>query len=212
MSMDIINFQELKDTPQKKWLRAKNKGGNAIVLEDDNNNEYLVENVTVEEVGSHLSVSDGDERIFIKKYRGGSPWSPLFLLIIPLTMMLAAKGTDYIKSHYFHRSVTDQDIQSKINELQSIQSSMKNLSSYIVNQKQNLEDTASLLDSVKKEKNTVEAALKIDKQQLNSLLETMQKDAGKDKWIERVISFVTGVISSLIAAKIWQSRSRATSE
>lgn len=207
MTIRVITFQEFKNTPQKKWVSAREKGSDALILEDDSENEYLLENVGVESVGSHVAVTVGDERIFVNKYRRTSEWESLFwLLLIPVVLLVASNATEFVKSHYPGRTATDQDVQVRIKELQDMQTSISKMSAYVGSQKKVLEETSQLLDSVKKEKDNVEAALKINREQLDALLATMSKNAERDKWIERVISFITGIISSLIATRIWYAR------
>ena len=207
MAIREITFQEFKSSPPNKWASAHEKGTDALILSDDSEDEYLLENVHVEVVGSHIAVTVGDERIFVNKYRRTSEWEGLApLLLIPILLFVASHAADFIKSHYPGKSPADQDVQVRIKELQDMQTSITKMSAYVGNQKKALEETSQLLDSVRKEKDNVEAALKINREQLDALLSTMNKDAEKDKWIERVVSFITGIISSLIASRIWYAR------
>ncbi len=209
MTIREITFQEFKDSPQQRWCRAAAKDSTTLILEDDSEGEYLLENVNVESVGSHIAVTVDGERIFIEKYRQRTVWEESrTILLLLLVLFSALYASEYLKSNNLEKSSADKDVRLRIKELQEIQTSISKMSAYVENQKNTLAETSKLLDSVKKEKENVETALKINREQLDALLFRINKDAERDKWIERIVSFITGIISSLIASKIWQARQR----
>ena len=107
------------------------------------------------------------------------------------------------------------DIQSKIRELDSIQSALVTLNIYVGNQHKALRSISEQKSSLEAEKNRVQTALQIDKEKLDALLEYQLTQQKKGNWLELLISFFVGVLSSSVvtfAAIKYQSKKQATNE
>lgn len=90
------------------------------------------------------------------------------------------------------------DIQSKIKELGNIQVALATLNSYVDNQQKTLKSISDQKSSLEKEQNRIQTALKIDKDKLDSLLDYQLAQQRRGIWLELLISFSVGVLSSSV--------------
>jgi septal ring factor EnvC (AmiA/AmiB activator) len=105
---------------------------------------------------------------------------------------------------YYHRVTSDQpDFSARIAQLTTLEVDLNNLSDYIRSQKNTLQSTSQALETLKHEKSQTEAALKVDRDNFNAVISSLNYSSAKDRWIERSISFVIGVFSSLLASQLW---------
>lgn len=96
----------------------------------------------------------------------------------------------------------DKTINEKIEELNKMQEALATLDNYLENQEQYLERIAKQKKQMESEKSLVEKALKIDKENLVALIEYQKKGERSSIWIERIFSFLIGVLSSSVATFI----------
>ena len=90
------------------------------------------------------------------------------------------------------------DIQSKIKELDNIQVALATLNTYVDNQQKTLKNISEHKSNLEKEQNRIQAALKIDKEKLDALLEYQLTQQRRGIWLELLISFSVGVLSSSV--------------
>jgi chromosome segregation ATPase len=96
------------------------------------------------------------------------------------------------------------DFKARVSELQSISQSLKRLSDYVSSQQENLKTTAETLERLHNEKEQMETALHIDREQLRSLAAVLERSSNIQKWLDRVYGFLAGTLSSILAAFIWE--------
>lgn len=90
------------------------------------------------------------------------------------------------------------DIQSKIKELDNIQVALATLNTYVDNQQKTLKNISEQKSNLEKEQNRIQSALKIDKEKLDDLLEYQLTQQRRGIWLELLISFSVGVLSSSV--------------
>lgn len=88
------------------------------------------------------------------------------------------------------------DINAKIMELEEVKKSLSTLNSYIDTQQKNLKRLSTEKVLLENEKERIKKILEIDKEKLNSLLEYQIIQDKSRAWIELLISFFIGVLSS----------------
>jgi hypothetical protein len=90
------------------------------------------------------------------------------------------------------------DIDSKIKELDNIKGALTTLNDYVGNQQKALKDISSEKSSLENERHRIQTALQIDKEKLDTLLEYQLAQQRSGAWIEWIISFFVGVLSSSV--------------
>jgi Tfp pilus assembly protein PilN len=111
---------------------------------------------------------------------------------VSVLSLILATGT------LFYQPSSSIDIKSKIQELDKIQVALTTLNSYVDNQQKTLKNISEQKSSLEKEQTRIQSALKIDKDKLDALLEYQLSQQQKSIWIELLISFSVGVLSSSI--------------
>jgi septal ring factor EnvC (AmiA/AmiB activator) len=97
---------------------------------------------------------------------------------------------------------TDDDIGFKIQNLNNIQSALTTLNSYVSNQQDILEKISIEKATLESQSSKIKSALKIDKEKLDSLLEYQLAEQKNNMWLEIIISFLIGVLSSSLVTYI----------
>lgn len=99
---------------------------------------------------------------------------------------------------YFIQPSISTDINQKIKELDEIKRALTTLSSYVDTQQKRLKDLSSEKITLEKEREKIEKVLEIDKEKLNALLEYQLAQGRSRSWLEILLSFSVGVLSSSI--------------
>ena len=89
-----------------------------------------------------------------------------------------------------------ESINSKIKELDNIKIALSTLNSYVENQQKVLSKISFEKLTIEQEKDKIQKALEIDKGKLDALLEYQISQTKRSKWLEILISFFIGVLSS----------------
>ena len=106
------------------------------------------------------------------------------LIIAIFSMLIQPKSSD--------------DIDSKIKELDNIQVALTTLNSYVDRQQKILKNISTEKTTIEQEKNKLQKALEIDKDKLDALIEYQTTQERGNKWLEILISFLIGVLSSSV--------------
>ena len=101
-----------------------------------------------------------------------------------------------------HIDKNNTTIENKIKELDNIQIALETIDNYVGSQKETLKDLSSELNQIKTEKEQIQKILEIDKEKLDTLLAYQESQSKKKMWINMIISFFTGVLSSSVVTYI----------
>ena len=103
------------------------------------------------------------------------------------------------------------DVNKKIGELSDIRSALSTLDNYVAVQQQRLREVSSEKVTLEVERDRIQRVLQIDRDRLDALLAYQIAEQGRTRWIERMLSFFIGVLSSSLVTfiAIWfQGRRR----
>lgn len=99
--------------------------------------------------------------------------------------------------------------------LNGIESSLTTLSAFVVAQKQRLQESEAVLDSLRKEHDTLTPIVETDRKVVDSIFALQSQRAANTIWTERIVGFSFGVLASLVAsfllAVLQRFRKRAAS-
>jgi hypothetical protein len=107
------------------------------------------------------------------------------------------------------KNPTNRDTNEKIKSLGEIQKSLKGLDDYICNQRDELDQVAKTLSTLKSEKNQTEEILKLSAPQVLAIQESLGRQKARDKWMDGGIGVLIGLISSSlfhIALRWWNRK------
>jgi len=90
------------------------------------------------------------------------------------------------------------DIEKKIQELDNIKVALSTLSTYVDKQQSSLKALSTQKIELEKERERIQKILKIDKENLDAFLQYQLAQRKNRAWIEIVISFFVGVLSSSV--------------
>jgi len=88
----------------------------------------------------------------------------------------------------------------QMESLQTVESSLKDLTKFVVNERQKLHDSQQLLDDLKHEGEVLKPVVEADRRAVESLLELQNSRAAGNLSKERWIGFGLGVLSSVLAS------------
>ncbi len=91
---------------------------------------------------------------------------------------------------------------NQLEELNSIESSLKNLIDFIDTQKTKLKETEDTIIRLRKEKEKIEPVLEVGRETIGTILELQKEGMKKKIWKERIIVFILGILASLFAATL----------
>lgn len=138
---------------------------------------------------------------------GGSLYSKRwFLRIAVITLLLSLTSIVlYFAIPNKQNKILDNQLIIKIDEYEK---AIKELNEYANNQTNKLKETNLRLEELKAEHKKLELIVQAERKAIESLLEINDKRQAKQKWIDRGISFLMGIIYTLIYYVInyWQKK------
>lgn len=97
----------------------------------------------------------------------------------------------------------DEIIKTQIQKLDEMQGAMGELQSFLSQHREKLQKDKLSVEKLKKEKERLEPIVKADKELIESILELQQERFRKNIWKERIIGFLIGFLSSLVASSVF---------
>lgn len=161
--------------------------------------------IKVVERGNHVQLLDHygnwlilphDPRLVRKHAKSALAASVSGLLVSLIAGVLVNYGVSLFEP-------TRPQIDERLKELSVVKDSLQKVSAYVYEQESELRTLDASLSERKKEKENLETILATDKKQVDALLAQVTRTSTRDKWIERIVSFLIGVFSSLTATYMW---------
>jgi hypothetical protein len=97
----------------------------------------------------------------------------------------------------------NQDYTQQLNRLNEVEGSLKNLTEFVETQKKSLKETEDAINNLKKEEETLRPVVESDRRAIETLFELQAQRNQESIWRERIVSFVLGVIASIMASFVW---------
>lgn len=91
----------------------------------------------------------------------------------------------------------------QVTQLNQTEENIKNLLSFIAEQRTKLKESEDVLNSLKSEQEKLKPIVETDRQVINAIFEAQERKTSASVWRERWIGFGFGVVSSLVASLIW---------
>lgn len=101
-----------------------------------------------------------------------------------------------LSSLFLIKSNTEPGIHEKLEELDNIQSALSTLNSYVEGQQNTLKELSTNKDSLIAERDKIQKLLIIDRENADSLLKYLLAKKNEKFWLEILVSFFVGVLSS----------------
>lgn len=95
------------------------------------------------------------------------------------------------------------DYQNQIQQLDQMESNVKQLLSFVDQQKKTLQATEDSISNLKSEKEKLQPLVETDRAVVESLFKAQEERANANIWRERWIGFGFGLAASLIASFLW---------
>ncbi|MBO8132212.1 MAG: hypothetical protein H0Z29_12025 [Candidatus Marinimicrobia bacterium] len=99
---------------------------------------------------------------------------------------------------FFIQPTVSSDIKQKIQELNEIRTALSTLDTYVENQQNSLKKLSVEKLELEKEREKIEKILQIDREKINALFDYQAAVEGRRAWLEILISFFIGVLSSSV--------------
>lgn len=119
---------------------------------------------------------------------------------------LVAAGATFVEKQQKER-LREQNLtyEKQLETLTQVQSSIDNLKLFVSNQKQQLQEQQAVIQGLKTEKDKLQPLVEADKQVVEALFRIQAERNQSSVWFERLIGFLIGIVSSLVASLIWSA-------
>lgn len=125
-------------------------------------------------------------------------------LVIAVAALVATIATPVIRSFFGLSSIEriEETAIDKLKQLDQVELTMKQLQSFIDNQRKELTETNEVLLQLKSKKNELQSIVNAEEATVEAIFRLQEKRAAANIWYERFVGFLIGVISSIIASII----------
>ncbi|GKV83372.1 MULTISPECIES: hypothetical protein [Pectobacterium] len=128
------------------------------------------------------------------------------LLTVALAAILAT-GITYLdhvdREKRENKRLENLDYQNQIQQLDQMETNVKQLLAFVDNQKKTLQETEDTISNLKSEREKLQPLVETDRAVVEALFKAQEDRANANVWRERWIGFGFGVAASLIASFIW---------
>lgn len=106
---------------------------------------------------------------------------------------------------YLQKYETESNFQYtyQVEKLTTVGKNIKDLSTFVEEQKRIMIKNQNILKSLEKEREKLSPILEADKKTVMAILDAHEKQKNENLWIERIISFTIGIISSMFASALF---------
>lgn len=152
----------------------------------------------------HLYLAETLANSWIKLYKK----RPVITIIATWIILISFGTTIYLTEKRSAKIREEKRLENlsfvkQIDQLNSTETNLKELITFIESQKTQLRQSQDLLESLNKEKNQLEPLVEADRKIVEALFEVQAKRSETNKWTERWIGFGFGVFGSIVATIIW---------
>jgi hypothetical protein len=143
-------------------------------------------------------------RAFIKVYRR----HPVLTVIITSVLVVTVSILAYLDSQKRQKGFEELraqnlDFNNQLTQMENAESILKRLLVFVQNQRDQLKESQTRIEELKKEHEKIKPLIKADRQILESFFWAQEKRQRTNIWKERWIGFVFGILASLIASIGW---------
>ncbi len=164
---------------------------------------YHITGVKVSFHGNHVIIGDGKESvILLYRSRTFTGFRATAIGLGLVTSISALLGTLW--------SSPAPDVGKRIEQLKEIERSLRDLGTYVSEQRSTLQSLSGDIEKLQKEKESLSQAAQINRLQVQALLEYQAAYQRKREWLSVGLSFIIGVLSSLVATLLIRFLRRQT--
>lgn len=118
-----------------------------------------------------------------------------------LAGMIIGVASIYFIVNYEHRRYREENLTYKrqMEALDEFQKNIDNLSEFVVKQRSQLKREQDTLERMLDQKQTLRPLLEADQQVVDALFKMQAEKNRRDKWIDRLLGFLSGIAASVIA-------------
>ena len=109
-------------------------------------------------------------------------------------------------------NIDNKTYDEKILLLNNTENNLKSVLGFVKDQKNQLIESEIILERLKKEQSSLKPIVEADRKLIDSIFELQEKRTQERIWFERGLSFLLGILASLIAAFIWHRFRRSNNE
>lgn len=141
------------------------------------------------------------DRTFKSTYRHLS----LIVFTLIAVLIITWKEKEFINLSLFgiKSKSSESVITDRIHQLDGVKSSLKDIIEYIESEKITLGELEQNVNKAKADKNELDTLNAADKEALRIFYKQISDGDTFKVWVERIISFILGVLSSLVASVLW---------
>lgn len=153
-------------------------------------------------------VSDSLYEFIFDKYRYAYRKHPVMTVLVSILLITFVITMSYLdeqrqKQGFEELRKQNIDFNTQLTQLESTESSLKNLLIFVQNQRNQLKDSQTRIEELKKEHEKIRPLVEADKQVIESIFLAQEQRQTENVWKERWFGFGFGILASLIASAIW---------
>lgn len=135
----------------------------------------------------------------------GKEKGPRFRLGFALIITTCAMGVGFFSNEITTHTQKQPDFGTQIRVLNDTERSLKELVAFVEAQKQSLTESQSIVEQLKNEEQKLRPIVEADRQIVDAVLQAQATQEQNHILIDRIVSFLLGIASSIIATLIYSA-------
>ena len=144
----------------------------------------------------------------VKVYSKALKKHPVFTLVSTILIIAAVTVGIYLYEQKRIKSFEQLRLQnlefnSQLTQLDNTERNLKGLLLFVQNQREQLKESQTRIEALKKEHKQIKPIVEVDRQTLDSIFQAQEQRQRANVWKERWMGFGFGILASLIASIVW---------
>ena len=135
----------------------------------------------------------------------GQEKGPRFRLGVALVTTVLAMGVGVLSNVIATHTQKQPDFAAQMKALDDTERSIKELVAFVETQKQSLTESQSIVEKLKNEEQKLRPVVEADRQIVDAVLQAQAARERSHIWVDRVVYFLLGIASSIVASLIYTS-------
>ena len=138
----------------------------------------------------------------------GQEKGPRFRLGVALITATLAMGIGLLSNVITTHTQKQPDFAIQMRALNDTELSLKELVAFVEAQKQSLTESQSIVEKLKNEEQKLRPMVEADRQMVDAVLQAQAARERSYIWVDRIVSFLLGIASSIVASLIYSAMRR----
>ena len=152
-----------------------------------------------------LKMKESDTQVYLHWIKNNAQWLSSGIGVFLISIIIGIASNIYVGkiNQATQGNIHEKSYANQIKDLNDIEKSISNLSSFVELQKKKLRESEDILISLQQEHDTLKPIVETEREVIKKIFAIQSQMAMDNIWKERIVSFFLGILASVVASFIY---------